>query len=85
MNPNSPAPDREFTDEALNAKFSYSFTRKQLIVLMNTLAPIQLPVGDMRTQVLTEVIDEIRRTAMQFTDKDYKPAETLGQSPIQIN
>jgi hypothetical protein len=87
MNPNeSPVgPQQEFTDEALNAKFSYSFTRKQLIVLINTLSPIQLPVGDLRAQILIEVLDEIKRTAIQgLTSKDYKqPEKSPAEAPIE--
>ena len=78
-------PQPEFTEEALNKKFSYSFTRKQLIVLYNTLSPIQLPVADMRTGVLIGVLDEIRRTALQsINDDDYvKPAKEANS--VKLN
>lgn len=82
MNPNSISPDSpqnqplQFTEEALNKKFSYSFTRKQLIVLVNVLRPIQLPISDVRSRVLIEVLDEIERTAIQsITPDDYKKPE----------
>lgn len=71
MNPNS-TPQPEFKEKALNAKFSYSFTRKQLIVLVNALRPIQLPLGDLRNRVLLDILDEIERTAIQsITPNDY--------------
>lgn len=75
MNPNSiqpgpQQPPREFTEEALGKKFSYSFTRGQLIMLVNVLRPIQLPIGDLRNKVLVEVLDEIERTAIQSIGED---------------
>lgn len=73
MNPNMPVGNqRELTDEALNKKFSFSFTRKQLLVLLNVTAPIQLPAGEPGTLVVAEVLDEIKRTAFTLTEKDYK-------------
>lgn len=72
MNPEVPV-GPEFKEESLNAKFSYSFTRKQLIILVNTLRPISLPLGDMRNGVLLEILGEIERTAIQsITQNDYK-------------
>jgi hypothetical protein len=87
MNPNDRPIGPEFKDEALNAKFSYSFTRRQLIILVNALRPIQLPLGDMRNGVLLEILGEIERTAIQsITESDYKPlpTETL-KSEVQTN
>lgn len=74
MNPNSTPqqPQPEFTEESLNKKFSYSFTRKQLIVLVNALRPIQLPIGDLRSKVLREILEEVEATAIQsITSSDY--------------
>jgi hypothetical protein len=80
-------PQPEFKDEALNAKFSYSFTRKQLIVLVNVLRPIQLPLGDMRNSVLLEMLGEIERTAIQsITENDYRKPEQPAATPeVQTN
>lgn len=79
MNPNQGPVGPEFKEESLNAKFSYSFNRKQLIILVNALRPIQLPLGDMRTKVLGEILEEIERTAIQsITENDYvKPASPI--------
>lgn len=76
-------PDRPFKEESLNKKFSYSFTRKQLIVLANAIAPIQLPVGDPRSTTLFGILDEIRRTALQtITDEDYEKPQTAPTEPL---
>jgi hypothetical protein len=84
MDSNSNLPQREFTDKCLNAKFSFSFTRKQLIVLVNSLRPIQLPVGDIRSHVLWEILEEVEARAIQsITEADYKIPE--AQKPIPIN
>lgn len=85
MNPNQGPVGPEFKEEALNAKFSYSFTRKQLIILVNALRPIQLPLGDMRNKILIEILEEIERTAIQsITESDYKKVETVPPA-IQTN
>lgn len=81
MNPNSTPPQPEFTQKALDAKFTFSFSRKQLIILVNALRPIQLPVSDLRTRVLIEILDEVERTAIQsITPDDYE-----AQAPISPN
>ena len=90
MNPNQPplGSQPEFTDEALNKKFSYSFSRKQLIVLVNTLTPIQLPVGDLRSKILREILEEVQLTAIQsLTESDYKPLgnSVAAESQIKTN
>ena len=88
MNPSNAPVGPEFKEEALNAKFSYSWTRKQLIILVNALRPLQLPLGDMRNGVLLEILGEIERTAIQsITPDDYeKPlTETLSANPVQTN
>ena len=87
MNPNQAPVGPEFTEEALNKKFSYSFTRNQLIILYNVLSPVQLPVGDMRSTVLGGVLDEIRRTALQsINDDDYvKPAKQVEANHVETN
>lgn len=95
MNPNSTppqppqhGPDREFTKEALEKKFSFAFTRGQLIMLVNVLRPIQLPIGDLRNKILVEVLDQIERTAIQsITDDDYvKPEKPKGaEKPLPSN
>lgn len=85
MNPNQPiGPEnqREFTDEALKAKFTYSFTRQQAICLYNLLSAVQLTLGDFRTLTAAEIIDEIRRTAIaSITDNDYKKIEPPKAPP----
>jgi hypothetical protein len=75
----------EFTEKALNAKFSFSFTRKQLIVLVNALRPIQLPIGDLRSKVLIGILEEVEKTAIQsITASDYeaqKPLKEVEEGP----
>lgn len=89
MNPNSnppQGPQPEFTQKALDAKFSFSFTRKQLIVLVNALRPIQLPLGDMRNRVLLEMLEEVERTAIQsITQDDYIKPETPPVEKVKTN
>lgn len=85
MNPNQGpvGPEKEFKDEALDKKFSYSFTRRELIVLLNVLRPIQLPVGDLRTKILLPLIEEIEKTAIQsITNDDYKQPAQPATEPI---
>ena len=86
-NPNNQpqAPQLEFTQKALDTKFSYSFSRKQLIILVNALRPIQLPIGDLRSKVLREILEEIELTAIQsiIPNQDYiQPAEL---KPLESN
>lgn len=90
MNPTQPiGPEnggnqKEFTDKALNAKFSYSFTRQQAICIFNLLSSIQLTLGDFRTLVAAEIVDEIKRTAIQsITEDDYKKPEPPRLPPAQ--
>lgn len=92
MNPNQPPVGPEFKEEALNAKFSYSFTRKQLIVLVNVLRPMQFPLNDMRGKILIEFLEEIERTAIQsITSNDYKKPEPPASEslpttpPVTVN
>jgi hypothetical protein len=86
MNPNSTPqqPQPEFTEESLNKKFSYSFSRKQLIILVNALRPIQLPVGDLRSKVLREILEEVELTAIQsITSSDYvQPTPEVPVTPL---
>jgi hypothetical protein len=83
MNPNQGPIGPEFKEEALNAKFSYSFTRKQLIILVNALRPLQIPLGDIRNGVLLEILGEIERTAIQsITNNDYKKPEPPPTQPL---
>lgn len=73
MNPTNGPVGPEFKTEALEKKFSYSFSRKQLIILVNALRPMQLPLHDLRTRTLLEILDEIERTAIQsITPDDYE-------------
>ena len=85
MNPNQPVGKQapmEFTDKALDTKFSYSFTRKQLIVLVNNLRPLQFPISDLRSRIAAEILDEIERTAIQsITESDYK--QPVAAIPLQ--
>ncbi len=88
MNPNDAPIGPEFKESSLNKKFSYSFSRKQLIILVNALRPIQLPLGDIRTGVLLDMLGEIERTAIQsITEDDYKKPETTNHltKPVQTN
>lgn len=75
-------PQLEFTQKALDAKFSYSFSRKQLIVLVNALRPIQLPIGDLRSRVLREILEEVEDTAISsISPNDYVQPESTGTVP----
>ena len=87
-------PQPQFKEDSLNKKFSYSFTRRQLIILVNALRPIQLPLGDMRNRVLLDILDEVERTAIQsISADDYEtpttqqpqPAPTEDKPEVQIN
>lgn len=73
MQPTAPQqPQKEFTESALNAKFSYSFTRRECIILVNIIRGAQMQLGDMRAKVLVNILDEIERTAIQsITENDY--------------
>lgn len=90
MNPNQPVgnqPPVEFTQKALDTKFSYSFTRKQCIILVNALRPIELPIADLRSKVLREILEEIELTAIQsITPDDYeKPTTKPTEEGIVTN
>lgn len=78
----------EFTQEALDKKFSFAFTRRQLISLARALQSVQLQVMNPDTLSVCEVIDEIDRTAFRsVTDSDYKkqpPTEPL-KPEVQVN
>lgn len=81
MNPNSNPPQSnqppqpEFTQKALDTKFSYAWTRKHCIILFNVLNSLQMKLGDLDTlgmNVLNEIRTEIQRTAIQsITPDDY--------------
>lgn len=74
----------EFTEEALNKKFSFSFTRRQLIGLARTLAKVESNVMNPDTLNVCEVVDEIDRTAFRsVTDSDYKKPKTTPTEPLQ--
>jgi hypothetical protein len=78
MDNNQPVGNQpEFTQKALDAKFSFSFSRKQIIVLVNTLRPLQFAVADLRGRVLIEILDEIERTAIQSITTDDYVAQTI--------
>lgn len=87
MNPNQGpvGPQKEFTEESLNAKFSFSFTRRQLIALARALQTVQMPVMDANALHVCEIIDEIDRIAFKsITSKDYKtPDPTPPPTPTQ--
>lgn len=84
MNPNQGPIGPEFKEDALNKKFSYAFTRKQLIILVNILRPLQLPLSDLRTGILLGILDEIERTAIQsITPDDYQKQPVPPTAPIE--
>ena len=65
-------PNREFKEEALNAKFSYSFTRRECIILVNIIRGAQMQLGDMRAKVLVDILSELERTAItSISESDY--------------
>lgn len=86
MNGNQGPVGPEFTDEALNAKFSFSFTRRQLIGLARALAKVELNAMNPDTLSVSEVVDEIDRTAFRsVTDSDYKKPPTPPAPEVQVN
>lgn len=88
MNGNQGPVGPEFTDEALSKQFSFSFTRRQLIGLARALAKVELNAMNPDTLSVSEVVDEIDRTAFRsVTDSDYKkPATPTPPAPeVQVN
>lgn len=76
-------PQPEFKSEALEANFKYVFTRKQCIILVNALRPIQLPIGDLRRKVLGDLLDQIENTAISsIKQSDYMTAPAQPQEVI---
>jgi|SRR5579864_700213 len=89
MNPQTPVGNGNpkdsifFTEKALAAKFSFSFTRKQLVILKNVLSPIQFPLADLRNKVLGEMLDEIDKAAFNsITDSDLVQPENMPTAPL---
>jgi hypothetical protein len=86
MNPNQApvGPQREFTEKALAAKFSFSFTRGECIMLVNLLRTAQLPMGDARCKILIGILDTIENAAIHsISNNDYKqPAAGNAQAPL---
>ena len=77
----------EFTQKALDAKFSFSFTRAQLIILFNVLNSLQLKLGDLDTmgmQALNGIRAEIKRAAItSITASDYvNPLEPIEDTNL---
>jgi len=67
-----PQGNKEVKEEALNAKFSYSFTRRECIILVSIIRGVQMQLGDIRAKVLVNILDELERTAIQsVTESDY--------------
>lgn len=89
MNPNQGPVGPEFKEESLDKKFSYAFTRRQLIILVNVLRPLQFALNDLRNPILMSILTEIERTAIQsITPDDYvKPtAPTQPLAPdVNVN
>lgn len=77
MNPNNQGPvgpERPFTQKFLDTKFSFSWDRTHLICIVNALRPLQLPIGDLRSKYLRDVLEELERTAFNgITEQDYVP------------
>ena len=89
MNPQTPVGNGNpkdqvfFTEKALAAKFSFSFTRKQLVILKNVLSPIQFPLADLRNKVLGAMLDEIDAAAFNsIVDSDLVQPENVPTAPI---
>lgn len=78
---------KPFTKKALEARFSFSFTRQQLVVMTNILASQNFAVGDPRTKVLVPVLDEIDRTAFSsITASDYEQEVSIPvQEAVKVN
>ncbi len=66
-------PQPEFKETALNQEFKFTLSRKQCIILANVLRPIQLPISDLRSKVLREILEDIEKKAIQSIKKnDYE-------------
>lgn len=74
-NPRQP----EFKQKSLDQVFKFDLTRKQCIVLVNALRPIELPIGDLRSKVLREILETIEQKAIQsIRPSDYEqPTQPL--------
>jgi len=79
MNDSMPVGNQpEFKESALNQVFSFPLTRKQCIILVNVLRPIQLPISDIRSKVLREILESIEERAIQsIRPSDYEDPTKL--------
>jgi len=83
--PQIPAPQvgKTFTKKALETKFSFNWTRQQLVVLVNMISGQQMQLGDPRARILAPLLDEIDRTAFNaLTDSDYEQPEKPANPQI---
>lgn len=87
VGPNAPIqPSREFTDKALEAKFSYSFTRRQIILLVGILRQQTFALGSPQRLYVGQVLDEFENTAIQsLTDSDYKTVKEDATPAVNVN
>ena len=78
LGPGAPASQgRDFTQKALDAKFSYAFKRNQIILLVAVLRQQRFPLGSFENKELGAMLEEFERTAIQsITDGDYEPLPT---------
>jgi len=84
MNPNQPSKPRELTDEALAKQFSYSFTRKEALVLRTLILQKEYNLAD--AKILLPILDAIESTALALTNQDYKDnTETPEKPPLVTN
>lgn len=75
---------RQFTAKALEAKFSFSFTRGQLLSLSKVFASFQIRAIDPSAKDICDIVDEIDRTAFRsLTDSDYEKPEKPATPPTQ--
>lgn len=83
-------PNRRFTQKALAAKFSFSFTRGQLLSLSRVFSAFEIRPIDPAAKDICDIVDEIDRTAFRaLTDTDYeKPPEpdtSVSTNNVKVN
>lgn len=79
-----PQMGRPFTEKALNAKFSFSFTRCQLLSLSKVFSSFQIRPIDPSAKDICDIVDEIDRTAFKsLTESDYEKPAKAATPPIQ--
>lgn len=84
--PQVPQMGRPFTQKALNAKFSFSWSRRQLLSLSKVFSSFQVRPIDPSAKDICDIVDEIDRTAFQgLTDQDYEKPPKPASAPVSLD